>query len=183
MISQYCAMTLFFRWFMSKSNANSPLSRKIKNDAKVSDSSPTTKHLDGDGASDSFKVLDISQGILDFASSEIKLDDMQLSQDGAFQFEQALDPATNMVKARSIIRNAVSVRKQQIKAKLSGLKQRIRTNSDENGEKIEQFSTRGFLEGRFKPRQVIKVPSKDNIADFMPYMVPCTMTSVGRVSM
>lgn len=182
-ISQYCAMTLFFRWFMSKSNANSPLSRKIKNDAKVSDSSPTTKHLDGDGASDSFKVLDISQGILDFASSEIKLDDMQLSQDGAFQFEQALDPATNMVKARSIIRNAVSVRKQQIKAKLSGLKQRIRTNSDENGEKIEQFSTRGFLEGRFKPRQVIKVPSKDNIADFMPYVVPCTMTSVGRVSM
>jgi len=157
--------------------------KKDDNVKKSGSSSFSTTALGGDANSDSFKVMDISQGILDFASSETKLDEMKLSPDGAFQFEHALDPSTNMVKARSIVRAAISVRKQRFKAKLSGIKQRIRTNANENKKKTEHFSTRGFLEGQFQPRQVLKIPSKDNVADFMPYVVPCTITGVGRVSM
>lgn len=48
--------------------------------------------------------------------------------------------------------------------------------------KEESFSARGFLEGRFGGRDVIKFPSREIIKEFAPYVIPVTSTQVGRVS-
>jgi len=44
------------------------------------------------------------------------------------------------------------------------------------------FSTRGFLSGRFKKRNLFTFPPKDVTNEFAPYVFPVTVTSVGRVS-
>jgi Na+-driven multidrug efflux pump len=46
----------------------------------------------------------------------------------------------------------------------------------------ENVSVRGFLENRFRTRDVLKVPSMDTIKKFAEYVVPVTSTQVGRVS-
>merc|ERR1719203_917277 len=50
--------------------------------------------------------------------------------------------------------------------------------------KKPSFSTRGFLhESPFKKRNIISFPSRNDAAKFIPYVVPVTTTSVGRVSL
>jgi Na+-driven multidrug efflux pump len=44
------------------------------------------------------------------------------------------------------------------------------------------FSTRGFLHGKLRKRDLMKFPPKETIQDFSPYVVPVTSTQVGRVS-
>jgi Na+-driven multidrug efflux pump len=46
----------------------------------------------------------------------------------------------------------------------------------------ESFSTRGFLSGKFHPRDFLTLPSREDISHFIPYVVPVTTTQVGRVS-
>lgn len=48
--------------------------------------------------------------------------------------------------------------------------------------KEESFSARGFLDGRFKGRDLVKVPPKDTFNEFKEYVIPVTSTQVGRVS-
>lgn len=50
------------------------------------------------------------------------------------------------------------------------------------GKKQVSFSTRGFLDGKFRPRDLVKLPDSDTFRDFRPYVVPVTSTVVGRVS-
>ena len=44
------------------------------------------------------------------------------------------------------------------------------------------FSVRGFLQNRFRGRDLVKLPAKDVVDEFVPYMAPVTSTQVGRVS-
>lgn len=46
----------------------------------------------------------------------------------------------------------------------------------------ETFSARGFLAGKFRATDYLKLPSKEDISHFMPYAIPVTTTQVGRVS-
>jgi Na+-driven multidrug efflux pump len=48
--------------------------------------------------------------------------------------------------------------------------------------KEEKVSTRGFLQGEFRGRDFFRLPSRNEVADFTPYLVPVTSTQVGRVS-
>lgn len=48
--------------------------------------------------------------------------------------------------------------------------------------KEESFSARGFLDGRFKGRDLVKVPHKETFHEFKEYVIPVTSTQVGRVS-
>ncbi|KAL3912619.1 MAG: hypothetical protein SGILL_006811 [Bacillariaceae sp.] len=48
--------------------------------------------------------------------------------------------------------------------------------------KSEYFSVRGFLQNRFSPVDLLKIPSKEMRKEFAPYVVPVTTTQVGRVS-
>lgn len=45
-----------------------------------------------------------------------------------------------------------------------------------------KYSTRGFLKGKFRGRDFFKLPSREHVADFTPYIIPVTSTQVGRVS-
>jgi Na+-driven multidrug efflux pump len=71
--------------------------------------------------------------------------------------------------------------------KMSSLSKRLSvTNKTKKTEletsKEDSFSTRGFLEGKFRGRDFLTPPSKEKVADFAPYLLPVTTTQVGRVS-
>lgn len=44
------------------------------------------------------------------------------------------------------------------------------------------FSVRGFLQDKFQPSDLVKVPPAETIVDFKPYLLPVTTTVLGRVS-
>jgi Na+-driven multidrug efflux pump len=48
--------------------------------------------------------------------------------------------------------------------------------------KDEYFSVRGFLDGRFRRRDVFKLPSSEILKSFAPFVIPVSSTQVGRVS-
>jgi Na+-driven multidrug efflux pump len=48
--------------------------------------------------------------------------------------------------------------------------------------KCETFTVRGFLQNRFTPKDLLKVPNQETRQEFAPYVVPVTTTQVGRVS-
>jgi Na+-driven multidrug efflux pump len=48
--------------------------------------------------------------------------------------------------------------------------------------KDDYFSVRGFLDGRFRRRDVFKFPSSEILKSFAPFVVPVSSTQVGRVS-
>ena len=68
--------------------------------------------------------------------------------------------------------------------KISSVKKRFASSEKPKKDrpKSESFSTRGFLAGKFKPSDFLKLPSKEEVSHFVPYMVPVTTTQVGRVS-
>ena len=49
--------------------------------------------------------------------------------------------------------------------------------------KKASFSVKGFLAGKFEARDMLRVPSKEVMQKFAPYVLPVTASSVGRVSM
>ena len=46
----------------------------------------------------------------------------------------------------------------------------------------DTFSTRGFLKNKLRKRDIFKFPSSDSAKEFLPYVLPVTTTSIGRVS-
>lgn len=48
--------------------------------------------------------------------------------------------------------------------------------------KDDSFSVRGFLQGKFSTADLLKPPSKETREDFRPFLLPVTVTQVGRVS-
>jgi len=57
------------------------------------------------------------------------------------------------------------------------------TSSTKNKKKKkENFSTQGFLAGRFSFRKLLHFPTRKDVKVFQPYFLPVTTTQVGRVS-
>mmetsp|Transcript_19168 Transcript_19168/g.28390 ORF Transcript_19168/g.28390 Transcript_19168/m.28390 type:complete len:752 (-) Transcript_19168:118-2373(-) len=77
-----------------------------------------------------------------------------------------------------------------VTAKLSTAFNRFRGNNKKKSTPVrptadltkESFSTRGFLNGKMTPLDMLKFPSKENAKEFGPYVAPVTATQVGRVS-
>ena len=109
------------------------------------------------------QTMDISDGIL-------KLSDKRLSnfKEYSYEFDTVLAPSKNISKAKRLIRGMTS------KSKIDKRKDQDDTEST--------FSTKGFLTGHFKKRSVLRIPRKSDIVGFIPYVLPCTMTGIGRVS-
>jgi peptidoglycan biosynthesis protein MviN/MurJ (putative lipid II flippase) len=61
-------------------------------------------------------------------------------------------------------------------------KKKAATESRDDHPRHHFFSTRGFLEGKFRGRYFFRLPSMEKISDFTPYIVPVTSTQIGRVS-
>lgn len=57
-----------------------------------------------------------------------------------------------------------------------------RSNEEAQTSRLDKYSTRGFLQGKFRGRDFFKLPSREKVADFTPYLVPVTSTQLGRVS-
>ena len=74
--------------------------------------------------------------------------------------------------------NAATRRIASIKKKFALNK--LKTETHNKGE--ESFSTRGFLSGKFHVRDFLRLPSKEDISHFTPYVIPVTTTQFGRVS-
>jgi Na+-driven multidrug efflux pump len=55
-------------------------------------------------------------------------------------------------------------------------------SSKEEGAKTETKTTRGFLEGKLRKRDLISFPSRRTLIDFAPFVIPVTLTVIGRLS-
>jgi len=57
-----------------------------------------------------------------------------------------------------------------------------KSSGEKTTSRLDKCTTHGFLEGKFRGRNLFHMPSKEKVADFTPYLVPVTSTQVGRVS-
>ena len=51
-----------------------------------------------------------------------------------------------------------------------------------SSEKHQTPAAKGFLCGKFRARDFLQFPSREEVSDFVPYIVPVTSTQIGRVS-
>mmetsp|Transcript_693 Transcript_693/g.1097 ORF Transcript_693/g.1097 Transcript_693/m.1097 type:complete len:702 (-) Transcript_693:341-2446(-) len=58
----------------------------------------------------------------------------------------------------------------------------FKRKSDKTVTQQEYFSSRGFLSGEMRKRDLLKFPPLEDAKEFWPYVLPVTTTSVGRVS-
>jgi Na+-driven multidrug efflux pump len=77
-------------------------------------------------------------------------------------------------KGKGVVKKFLSIRNVFRKKKLDP------SSSKTNFE--ESFSTRGFLAGKMRKRELLQFPPLEDAKEFWPYVIPVTTTSVGRVS-
>jgi Na+-driven multidrug efflux pump len=167
--SQFAALAMFVRWLTASSH---------RSPAEVLSSQGKTK------------VLNVSNAILELTGKP--------SSAGAGRRERFRETLRQFR-----LRNMVSLEAQKDKLRSHGRlsmvmrplqlfrgKMTVDTsqNSREN-DKLQnlkssppKFSTRGFLFGKFRGQDLLKVPEADTFRNFRPYLVPVTSTVVGRVS-
>merc|ERR1712166_783138 len=80
---------------------------------------------------------------------------------------------------RQSLRNVMESIK--LKGRSSRRSNDVRTTATES-KKSESFSARGFLNNRFHPKDLFKLPDKETREKFAPYVLPVTSTQVGRIS-
>ena len=86
---------------------------------------------------------------------------------------------------RQSLRNVMESIK--LKGRSSRRSNDVRTTAAESknkssSKKSESFSARGFLNNRFHPKDLFKLPNKETRTEFSPYVLPVTSTQVGRIS-
>jgi Na+-driven multidrug efflux pump len=85
---------------------------------------------------------------------------------------------------RQSLRNVMDSIK--LKGRSSGRSNGLRTTTESkntaSSKKSESFSARGFLNNRFHPKDLFKLPNKETRKEFSPYVLPVTSTQVGRIS-
>jgi Na+-driven multidrug efflux pump len=113
------------------------------------------------------KVLNVSKAILELTGKP--------SSDGGSRREQLRDTL------QTFTLRSVEDRKRTM-GKLGNLFKRKKSPSKVTSQTEEKITVRGFLQNKFSFVELIKPPSKETRADFSPYLVPVTMTQVGRVS-
>jgi len=168
--SQYAALAFFFKWLLYKKKADKAEGLKVS----------TGDDENINGTTETPKVVNLSEKIIESTSPGIQEFNGDLKLSSAM-----LEPASanNIIKTgrlRSI--GSAKNKRKWIKSRLSSFSTK---KQKRNEEKIapEPFTTKGFLNGQLKIQDAAKVPSKVSIAEFMPYVLPVTASSVGRVSM
>lgn len=169
--SQYVALAFFFKWLLHKKKAD-----------KV-DALAASAFDDGDmdGTEETPKVVNLTKNIIESTSPGIQEfnGDLKLSSTKLEAYS-----ANNIIKTRLRLRSICSTKNKRkwIKSSLNSLSTGKRR---QNEEKVapEPFTTKGFLNGHLKIRDVAKIPSKASMVGFMPYLLPVTASSLGRVSM
>jgi Na+-driven multidrug efflux pump len=166
--SQFAALAMFIRW-LTAAGQRSP--------AETSSSQEKPK------------VLNVSNAILELTGKP--------SSPGAgrrekfreilrqFHLRNLASLEAQKSKLRSHGRLSIFMRFLQLFRNKRTVVTRQNTRSNEASQNVKsppKFSTRGFLDGKFRGRDLLKVPDADTFRDFRPYLVPVTSTVVGRVS-
>jgi len=162
--SQYAALFFFIKWLTVK--------KTLTVNRVDSSSEEFPPELQSGSATDAAKRVKVTEKILKITSSS----------EAAFDSKRE-KLKSSLKKLHKSIQKGDEEKKSTFMSSLSTRLGRMRKknkNKPSNSEKA--FSTRGFLEGRFRGRYLLKLPTKAAVDDFKPYVVPVTMTSVGRVS-
>lgn len=157
-ISQFVAVELFYRYFTNvrgKSERN-------------------TNHVDdiGISTSESMRVINISDAIID-------LQDTQLStiEDATIRFDTSMKTTSSAYSRAKGFVEAATKKKSEATAYI------LRLFASEEASKTKtSFSTKGMLSHGVKRRRLARLPRVVDIQGFLPYVMPCTITGIGRVS-
>mmetsp|Transcript_19042 Transcript_19042/g.27894 ORF Transcript_19042/g.27894 Transcript_19042/m.27894 type:complete len:836 (+) Transcript_19042:134-2641(+) len=163
--SQYAALMLFLKWLRSAPSAKP----KISENASATDANDIAKPSKAYNTSTagsmatSSKVMNLTNAIMEKISE---------------------DTSTNKGKrtGKTLIKAASILQKITLEAKIKGLKRDKKQENQPIKSQPPYFSTRGFLQGRLRKRDIFKLPPKDTAREFLPFFLPVTTTSVGRVS-
>lgn len=100
------------------------------------------------------------------------------SSKGKSRREQFRDDLRSFGKSRLSMTDALTRRVSSVTKKFAPKP----TETAKPDKKEKSFSTRGFLEGKFRGRDFFKPPTRESLSEFAPYVLPVTSTQVGRVS-
>jgi Na+-driven multidrug efflux pump len=158
--SQYAAVTLFVYWLTHKA--------KEENKARVMDVSKAILELTGKptsaGKSRHQKFVDSVRNLRLTKSSPPRKQPPSLSS----PVDVVTEATTTMATATATVTaTATTVEEAPVK---------------EVSKSEKSFSARGFLKGSFRAMDLLKVPRRDIVKEFSPYILPVTSTQVGRVS-
>jgi len=157
-ISQFVAVELFYRYFTNTRG-------KIERNAT---------HVDdiGISTSESMRVINISDAIID-------LQDTQLStiEDATIRFDATMKTTPSAYSRAKGFVEAATKKKSEATACILRL-----FGSEETSKTKTSFSTKGILSHGVKRRRLARLPRVVDIQGFLPYVMPCTITGIGRVS-
>ena len=163
--SQYAALGLFVKWLRSPGG-------KKKDNSKVVVESLTK--ADDEHPSSSSSTINISDAILELTG--------QYGSRGAgrrAKFRRALQS----LRMSSSSTDAGSDDVKPRRSRLFGRRFASTSPSDQSGARDDDtFSARGFLENKMRKRDLFQLPSSESAKEFLPYVLPVTTTSIGRVS-
>ncbi|KAG7349479.1 MATE efflux family protein [Nitzschia inconspicua] len=159
-ISQYVAVAYFIRWLCHKPEKKSSAPQVLN----VSDAILKMTGKPGETVASSFTRY---QSLNDVVESLKMTKHRRRLQDRWEQFGAER-------KEKRVGRVAMT--------SLLGKKKMAPTKLSSASTKTDNFSARGFLENRFSPKDLLKVPNKETRTEFAPYVMPVTTTQVGRVS-
>lgn len=161
-ISQYTALFFFIKWLTFKPN-------KEKREKII------PEVLNSGSSEDAEKRLRVTKKILRMASSSSAALDSKRR-----RIKNSLKKLHNSIQGNCD--EDVSHKSRQ-KNLIKGLFSKIsRTSKKSKKVQEEQFSAKGFLAGRFTTKYLFRRADKTLVKEFYPYVVPVTVTSVGRVS-
>lgn len=154
-LSQYAAVTFFMRWLRNKPKPKKKQSTTITTNDNDNEEPPQTE------------VMNLSNAILEITSKSKVVEGKGRRQSLRNVMESI------KLKGRSSSRSNNDVRT----TTTTGSK-----NNSSSKKKSESFSARGFLNNRFHPKDLFKLPNKETRKEFSPYVLPVTSTQVGRIS-
>ena len=160
--SQFAALGMFVKWLRSPGGKN-------KDDVQVETSEDDDEHPS------SLSTINISDAILELTG--------QYGSKGAgrrAKFRRALQSLRmSSSSADAGSDNDVKPRR----SRLFGRRITSASTSDQFGaNQNDTFSARGFLENKMRKRDLFQLPPSESAKEFLPYVLPVTTTSIGRVS-
>jgi len=185
--SQYAALGLFLAWLKNKSRSQQRV----------------LEMKDRDGENDKPDPVNLTQAILeltgessegkarrkDFRKSLHRLswnghhDENTASTDSTTTAnDEVKDEVAESIKAKPKSRNPIKEvfsRKAEDSSPSATSAAAITTPTEP---KEPEFTTRGFLSGQFRKRDLLKFPPIEEAKQFWPYVIPVSTTSIGRVS-
>lgn len=164
--SQYAAVGLFVYWLTHKPKEEKPVVMDLTNAIMELTGSPSST-----GASRRKKFRD---SLLKRDTSDRANDLMNESSDNGGMLQSLRKKRSSLITKLNAM-----VAESPLASRIAA----IRSRSQRKPQTEEKsFSVRGLLAGQFAAKDLLKMPQRDVVEKFKPFVVPVTTTQVGRVS-